>query len=240
MRRTLNITAISLLVSAAACGDLGTGPTLSDQGSSAAPPSMELPRAAGTVIINPPPPDECDPWQELDWCCDQQQTLVFGGATTLSSCPGNGDGGGSGGGGGGSGINFEVEGTIAADCPNCVALSPGQLAFMQAEATVNLICGEVRSQVIQSLQSGEWAARSTNFSIRGNHWTGFHNGGSAVHFSIDSQHPGFVSTTLSELQRRTEVAGLMAHEMYHHMFPGQQETQVDSMTGACVPGYHNY
>lgn len=97
-----------------ACADIPTQPDQQRAPDLAAPAQDEQVAPQGCVIDGPcvlPPISGgwCDPYEELDWSCDDENCMTSvgeptdpEGATTVQGCPGDGSGGGGDDGGGGT------------------------------------------------------------------------------------------------------------------------------------------
>ena len=147
------------------------------------------------------------------------------------------DGGGGGGGGGGGDDDSHLD---TESCPNCTSFDGEELETLLT-ATEH-ICSEARSSVEAALPAGEYGSRTHSWPIRGWHHKGFHTGESDYHYSINESHPGWTGElysgeSISPDQMLIELAGTMAHEFFHHLYPNETEAQIDSRTHACVEGY---
>jgi uncharacterized membrane protein YgcG len=204
------------------------------------------------------PPPECDPYEELDFSCDDDPCTeselagALDATVRANSCEGGGGGGSTdpGGGGGGSGGGGDApESHSESKCRNCRPLGSGE--WQKLVLAKEFICEQdsegkvVRASVAAALYNNEWGMREIIVyeSIRGNHYDDHHIGESDYHFSVSDSHPGWTGVSLSEGpidddQQKLELGGTMAHEYLHHLYPGASESEINVRTRACVgPNY---
>lgn len=131
--------------------------------------------------------------------------------------------------------------------PLCVPLNSTQAAWAQ-QATA-LLCTEVRDSVETALANNEFGVH-TNTVNRGRHFPEFHDGNAQYHIYLGHQNPGLTGRwdfpprdTITDFQQQLrQLAGTMAHEFFHHLYPGERHYVgptggINARTKACVPGY---
>lgn len=198
------------------------------------------------VVVDGTDADECDPYLELGFTCEEETCLEAPIANPSdftmqsNSCTVDGGGGTTGDGGGTSDGDDPNDPHFEEACPDCWELDASQLLKLD-EATTH-ICTEGRSPVANALQAGEYGMRSHSWPIRGWHHSKFHTNESAYHYSFNQSHPGWTGTTyegesIGPTQQLIELAGTSVHEYFHHIYPGESESQIQKRTTLCVPGY---